>query len=210
MKMLVLLLCLVSPVSAQTVTTGPVSTLNKVAWGMPDGVNINAAQAFEARIFVDGATTPLVLTGVVCLPNVLTDSSGGVWSYGSGQAPSIQILRNGVQPNGAYGIKMAVLGGVLYLQGDDNTYFKWTGTTFLSITPSDPLPSVIDAAAVTRWSCQAPVTLALMRLLNVRIAHVISLRLYDVVNRSESKDSVPFSLTTPQFVTQPITVRIIQ
>lgn len=211
MRVLIIGLVLSVSLSAQTIINGPVSTLNKVAWSTPDGSNVTEAQAFEARIFVDSTTTPLVLTGVTCTLNTLIDNSGGTWTYGPGQAPSIQIFRNGVQAAAAFGVKMGIVSGVLYLQGDDNLYYKWTGTTFTRTIATDPSNSAIDAAAVMKWGCQTPVSLVLMRLLNVRgIQHRMTLRLYDTVNKLESSDSSAFLITTPQFVTQPITVRIIQ
>lgn len=208
MRVVIAILIASVTLSAQTITTGPVSSLNKVVWGTADGLTVSEAQALEARLKVDG--TVIVLTGMVCTPNTLTDGSGGVWSYGAGQAPSIQILRNGVQAASAFGAKMAVIGGVLYLQGDDLLYYKWNGSAFPRTVAADPTAATIDAAAVTRWGCQAPIGLPLMRLLNIRGPHTLTLRLYETVGKIESIDSLSFLLTMPQIVTQPITVRIIQ
>jgi hypothetical protein len=210
------LLCVLAfnlTLSAQTtvvITTGPITSGDKLAWWMGDGTTAAAAQAYEVRVRVDGATTPLVIPGVTCAANVLTDASNGAWSLGAGATPNIQVLRNGTPVTNAFGVKLSLVNNVIYMLGDDTFWYKWTGSTFTVITASDPAITVLDAAAVYRWSCQAPVTSALIRLLNARGSHSMVLRLFDTVNRIESLDSPPSALTTPLAVTQPITVRIIR
>lgn len=194
---------------AQTQNTGPVLPTNRVAWSMADGATVAAAQAYEARVRVDGAAAAIMLSGVTCVANSITDPSGAVWSFGPGQAPSIQILRNGTQAASAFGARLALIAGVIYLQGDDYSYFRWSGTAFPQVTASDPTPATIDAAASSRWNCSATPTSALIRALNVVGPHTMALRLYDTAAKVESLDSNPFGLTMPAIVMVPIQVRIV-
>lgn len=203
-----LLTSLSAHVLAQTQTTGPILLSNRIAWSMADGATVAAAQAYEARVRVDGAATAIVLSGVTCVANSITDPSGAVWSFGPGQAPSIQILRNGTQAAAAFGARLALIAGVIYLQGDDYSYFRWSGTAFPQVTASDPTPATIDAAASSRWNCSAHPPSPLIRALNVVGPHKLFLRLYDTAAKIESSDSSPFDLVAPVTVMAPIRVQI--
>lgn len=209
MRSLAVVFLLGASMLAQTQNTGPVLPTNRVAWFMADGATVAVAQAYEARIRVDGAATAIVLNGVTCAANTVTDQAGAVWSFGPGQAPNIPILRNGVQAAAAFGAKLALIAGVIYIQGDDFAYYRWSGTAFPLVTASDPTPAAIEAAASSRWSCSATPTSALIRALNVVGPHTMALRLYDTSAKVESLDSTPFGLTMPTMVMVPIQVRIV-
>lgn len=193
---------------AQTQNTGPVRPTGRVVWYMADGASLAAAQAYEARLFVDGSSTPTVLPGVTCVANTVTDPTSAVWSFGSGQAPSLQLLRNGTPVANVFGAKLSLLSGVLYLQGDDSGYYRWSGTAFAPVTASDPAPAVIDAAAVGRWNCSAHPPQTLIRVLNVFGPHKMVLRLYEITAKVESGDSNSLDLIAPVTVMAPIRVQI--
>lgn len=203
-----ILLLFASSVSGQTISTGPFSTNNFLAWSMTDGTTAAAAQSYEVRVRVDSAATPIVPTGAVCTSTTVTDTTGAVWSFGTGVTPSIPVLRNGVQAANAFGAKIALYQNVIYLQGDDYSWFVWTGAAFRAWVTADPAITLIDAVTINRWSCQVHLTSAIVRLLNVMGSHNITMRLYDTVAKLESFDAVPFAVTTPQVVTQPIRVVI--
>ncbi len=206
MRVCIAIVLLSAVLSAQTIVTGPVVTTNKIAWGMSDGATAAAAQAFEVRVRVDG--TLVVVPGATCVVNTVNEGTN-VWSFGTGVPPFIQILRNGAQITNSFGLKIAFVNAI-YVFGDDGLWYRWNGSAFVMLTSTDPTPAVLDASSVTRWSCQAPLGSALVRLLNVRGTHSVTVRLFDPASRLESIDAVPSSLVTPQVVTQPITVRIIQ
>lgn len=64
---LVLLLSgLAQPVSAQVVTTGPITTNHKAVWEQSNEASSAAAATLTYRLRIDGATTPVVFVGVVC------------------------------------------------------------------------------------------------------------------------------------------------
>jgi hypothetical protein len=62
------------------------------------------------------------------VPNVasLVDSSLNVWTLGSGQ----QILRNGSQVGQSYGSAILWAQSAIYVLGDDNNWWQWTGSTY--------------------------------------------------------------------------------
>jgi hypothetical protein len=64
----------------------------------------------------------------------IVDSQGAVWTIGAGQA----ILRNGVLAAAAYGPKILWTGGVIYVFGLDNNWWKWTGSGWTNIGPTQP------------------------------------------------------------------------
>lgn len=221
MKILIACLLISSTLYAQTlaqsvtVTTGPVTTTNKLAWSMSNGDTAVIAQAFEARVRIDGSTTPLVLPNVSCLATSLVDASGAAWTLGTPAAQT--VLRNG-QATAGFGNSYSLVNGIIYVLGPDANWYKWTGTTFTSIVATDPTPTILQGAAVSRWSCQANLSQAVVVALNVMGPHTTVLRLYDTVAKTcgspsavcESADSAPFTLSTPEVVTQPVTVRIVQ
>ena len=189
--------------------TAPLKFTSSLAWYMSDGTSAAIAQTYEPRVRVDGAATATVLSGVTCAASSLTDGAGGVWTFGAGTPPSIVILRNGTQAAGAFGAQMALVGGTLFLQGDDLAYYRWTGSAFAARAAADPTPAALDAVAVTRWDCSAPMPAAMVRQLNVYGPHSVILRLAEPVAKLiESADSLPFLLTTPVTVTQPVRVTI--
>jgi len=56
----------------------------------------------------------------------VVDASGGVWTLGS----NLEILRNGVQVMGGYGSKIVWHLNSIYVIGDDNNWWRWTGATW--------------------------------------------------------------------------------
>lgn len=209
MKKYIVLLCLLVAqfVTAQ-VTTGPVSTSNRLTWGATNGDTAVLAQAYEVRVRIDNAATPIIVPNPVCTANRLTDSTNAVWTFGTGAPPSIALLRNNTSIN-AFGTRLALSSGTIYAFGDDAVWYKWSGTVFLLLTSSDPTPAVLDNLSTGRWTCQAPLPRAIVLLLNNSIGvHSVTLRLYESVSKVESVDSIPFPLTTPMVITQPIRVSI--
>jgi parallel beta-helix repeat protein len=56
----------------------------------------------------------------------VVDASGGVWTLGA----NLEILRNGVQVSGGYGSKIVWNLNSIYVIGDDNNWWRWTGETW--------------------------------------------------------------------------------
>ncbi len=191
-SLLLLLFVLWSPpVSAQAILT---STL---VWNQSDGDTVPAAQAFEARVYVETDLIPFVVPGTICVPFVITDSAGGVWTLGTGSSPDIAILRNGIAAAGAFGMRLVPYQSVIYLQGDDANWYVWTGSAFRSWTGTDPPVLTIAAISSSRWTCQAPLTAALVTRLQAPGDHPIVLRLYDPVGQKESGASNVWIVTQP-------------
>jgi len=71
----------------------------------------------------DGATVPTNASQII-------DSSGAVWTIGSGGA----ILRNGAQANGGLGSQILWKGGVIYVYGVDGRWWLWTGSAWTPAT----------------------------------------------------------------------------
>ncbi len=180
------------PASAQAVTIR-----DTLVWNQADGDTVLAAQAFEARVYVETDPIPFVVPGTICLPFVITDTAGGVWTLGSGKAPDIAILRNGIAAAGAFGMRLVLYQSVIYLQGDDANWYVWTGSAFRSWTGTDPPVLTIAAISSSRWTCQAPLTAALVTRLQAPGDHPIVLRLYDPVGQKESGASNVWIVTQP-------------
>jgi parallel beta-helix repeat protein len=66
--------------------------------------------------------------------SAITDSSQAVWTLGSGQ----RILRNGVQPAGAFGSQILWYQGSIFVLGDDDNWWRWTGVTWVFYSSRDP------------------------------------------------------------------------
>lgn len=72
--------------------------------------------------------------------STITDSACNVWTMGTGTTPTIQILVNGVQVDGTYvGAQILYYNGVVYIQGDDLSWYSWTGGIYTGgVGPADP------------------------------------------------------------------------
>jgi hypothetical protein len=64
----------------------------------------------------------------------IVDNTGAVWTIGSGSA----ILRNGVQAAGGYGSKIYWKSSTIYVLGTDANWWRWTGSSWTNIGPSQP------------------------------------------------------------------------
>jgi hypothetical protein len=83
----------------------------------------------------DGTTVPTATQ--------IVDSQGAVWTIGSGG----KILRNGVHAAGGYGAKILWSGGVIYVQGTDGRWWRWTGSAWNSTSSPTTTTSVSGASA---------------------------------------------------------------
>ncbi len=194
-----LLVLLSGSLSAQT----PVTLTSLVMWNQSDGDTVLSAQAFDARVYVETDPIGLVVPGTICLPFVITDPAGAVWTLGGGKSPDIAILRNGTSAAGAFGMRLVPYQSVIYLQGDDANWYVWTGSAFRSWTGTDPPVLTIAAIPSSRWTCQAPLTQALVDRLQLPGDHPIVLRLYDPVGKGESGASNVWIVTQPGGVSAP-------
>jgi len=59
----------------------------------------------------------------------IVDSEGAVWTIGSGRV----ILRNGVQAAGGLGSSIVWNGGAIYVVGDDDNWWRWTGSGWVRL-----------------------------------------------------------------------------
>ena len=59
----------------------------------------------------------------------IVDSEGAVWTIGSGRV----ILRNGIQAAGGLGSTMVWSGGVIYVLGIDDNWWRWTGSGWIKL-----------------------------------------------------------------------------
>jgi Domain of unknown function (DUF4082) len=181
--------------TAHLVVTTPavLSTTSRLQWEHANGATSPAARGFEARVRVDGAANALVLPGVTCAATTTTDARGGVWSLGDGIAPTIPILRNGIPAGSGLGAQLTGYRGTIYVLGTSATWYRWADATldWHPIGATDPTPAILGAAAASRWTCQAPLTPALVSALNTIGTHAIVLRLADGVANVESIDSSP-------------------
>lgn len=75
----------------------------------------------------------------------LTDNVGADWRLGLGISPFIQILRNGVHVAAAYGAQILWYVNRIYAQGDDLSWYFWTGSAFTFVSIADP--SGVDCLA---------------------------------------------------------------
>jgi hypothetical protein len=73
-----------------------------------------------------GSQTPSPSGTRVPTASSIIDSSLNVWTIGSGQA----ILRNGTLAGYGYGTQILWYQGVIYVLGDDNNWWQWTGSTW--------------------------------------------------------------------------------
>lgn len=64
----------------------------------------------------------------------IVDSTGGVWTIG----PQLQTLRNGVHMAGGFGSVYKWLGGVVYVRGTNDWWYKWTNTSWVSVSQQEP------------------------------------------------------------------------
>jgi uncharacterized membrane protein len=65
---------------------------------------------------------------------VVFDSDLGRWRLGPGD----EILRNGVQAAGGYGSQILWYHGSIYVLGDDDNWWRWTGSEWAFAGPTDP------------------------------------------------------------------------
>ncbi len=183
----------------------PVTTSSTVTWFQSDGTTIAEAQGFSLRVRVDGSPTVFAVTGGTCAPTTITDATGATWSLGPGTAPTIAVVRNGLVVG--TGSQLAVVLGTIYHLTDK--WYRWEGTDWGYVLATDPPPATLLAAALSRWTCQARLSPALVVVLNGAGDHAVVARLYDPATKLESIDSVPLIwTTTPGRGTAP-TVRVV-
>jgi hypothetical protein len=75
----------------------------------------------------DGTTVPTNASQIV-------DANGAIWTIGSNAV----ILRNGVQAAGGYGSKIYWKNSTIYVLGTDNNWWRWTGSGWVNIGPTQP------------------------------------------------------------------------
>ena len=87
-----------------------------------------------------GGTTTTASTGasadgtmVPTNANQIIDNSGAAWTIGGGNV----ILRNGA-PTSGYGWKIYWKSSTIYVYGTDNNWYRWTGSSWSNIGPSQP------------------------------------------------------------------------
>jgi hypothetical protein len=64
----------------------------------------------------------------------IIDSSGAVWTIGANQT----ILRNGSQAAGGLGSQILWTSGTIYVLGNDNDWYQWTGSGWINVGPAQP------------------------------------------------------------------------
>lgn len=79
----------------------------------------------------------------------ITDASGGAWTIG----PLLQTLRNNVHMGGGSGTVYKWLGGVVYVLGTNNWWYRWTGTSWQSIS-SQVEPGAEPTVRTVTWPKQ--------------------------------------------------------
>lgn len=198
--------CIIAALVLQCATTNaqaiPYSTTSKVTWYHDNGTSTATAQGFTFRLYVDGATTPITMSGATCVAPTSVDSTGAIWLLGNGSYPNIPIVRNGSQVVSTFGARIVPNLGIIYIQGDDLLWYKWSGTAFGLTTAADPTDAALLAASNGRWQCSAPFSPRLAITLNVLGQHNLKMRVYDAVSMVESPDSnviavVSTALTAP-------------
>ncbi len=205
---LALLTCWTLSIAAQSGSL-TVATLTEYALSVRvDGsaISLIDTQGLEARVHVDTNPIAFVLAGVTCVPAVpvsLLDASGAVWTLGPGPGPEWATLRNGVPVGGGFGISLALVNGLIFTEGTDLIWWTWTGSTWRQIGAGDPSAATLVAAVQHAWTCQAPLTPALVTALNAPGSHALVVRVYDPVVKAESPDSAPYTVTRPQGITAP-------
>jgi FG-GAP-like repeat len=65
---------------------------------------------------------------------VIIDTNLAVWTLGPGE----EILKDGRQAAGAFGSQILWYQGVIYVLGDDNNWWRWTGNTWTFAGSRDP------------------------------------------------------------------------
>jgi len=75
----------------------------------------------------DGTMVPTTATQIV-------DNNGAVWTIGASYA----ILRNGSPAGGGYGTKIYWKTSTIYCYGTDANWYRWTGSSWVNIGPSQP------------------------------------------------------------------------
>jgi len=75
----------------------------------------------------DGTMVPTTAAQII-------DSSGAAWTIGSSYA----ILRNGAPAGGGYGTKIYWKSSTIYCYGTDANWYRWTGSSWVNIGPSQP------------------------------------------------------------------------
>jgi len=84
-----------------------------------------------------GATTSADGTMVPTNASQIVDANLAVWTIGSNAA----ILRNGVQAAGGWGSKIYWKNSTIYVLGNDNNWWQWTGSGWLNVGPTQPGPT---------------------------------------------------------------------
>jgi hypothetical protein len=64
----------------------------------------------------------------------IVDSSLAVWTLGN----SLEVFRNGAQAAGGYATQILWYGGSIFVLGDDNNWWRWTGSTWTFQSSYDP------------------------------------------------------------------------
>ncbi len=68
--------------------------------------------------------------------STITDASGAVWSFGGAGSGGVGqvVLHNGVQPAYAEGVIIGIKSGVIYVKNNQNAWFKWVNSAWVSTT----------------------------------------------------------------------------
>jgi hypothetical protein len=75
----------------------------------------------------------------------IVDASSAVWTLGGGGA----ILRNGLHAAGGYGSKILWASSVIYVYGTDSNWWKWTGSGWTNVGPTQPGSSTTSTSTVS-------------------------------------------------------------
>lgn len=122
-------------VSTQAVRTN--TSAGATVTTLDDGSRVTFRIPFSDSGSADGTVVPPA--------SQIVDTSGAVWTIGSGGA----ILRNGAWGGLGVGSKMLLSGGVIYALRSDNNWFKWLGSSWSNIGSTQPGTAATPPPAVT-------------------------------------------------------------
>src|SRR5436190_187985 len=71
---------------------------------------------------------------MVPVASQIVDGQGAVWAIGGGQS----ILRDGAHAAGGYGSEILWSGGVVYVLGTDNNWWRWLGSGWTNLGATQP------------------------------------------------------------------------
>jgi len=132
---------LVNGAVAASRTSAPyTATLTNLAAGT---YVVTAVATDDRGATATAASRTVIVTGVVATVSPdgtmvpaaaqIVDAQGAVWTI-SGQA----ILRNGIIAAAGAGSKILWSGGIIYVLGVDANWYRWTGSTWVGIGPTQP------------------------------------------------------------------------